>query len=79
VTSIQEPANRNSASPGGAVWRARRLKKTVSRRIRRGTVGALAESEVDTTALYDFVSEVNNKGGIDVLADSLVESLAPRR
>ena len=33
----------------------------------------------DQIALYDFVSEVNNNGGIDVLADSLAESLAPRR
>jgi hypothetical protein len=33
----------------------------------------------DEVALYDFVSEVNNNGGIDVLADSLAESLAPRR
>jgi len=33
----------------------------------------------DQAALNDFVSEVNDNGGIDVLADSLVESLAPRR
>jgi hypothetical protein len=33
----------------------------------------------DQSAVNDFVSEVNNKGGIDVLADSLVESIAPRR
>ena len=33
----------------------------------------------DEVALYDFVSEVNNNGGIDVLADSLAESLTPRR
>jgi hypothetical protein len=33
----------------------------------------------DQSALNDFVSEVNDNGGIDVLADSLVESLAPRR
>lgn len=33
----------------------------------------------DQAALYDFVSEVNNNGGIDVLADSLAESIAPRR
>ena len=33
----------------------------------------------DEVALYDFVSEVNNNGGIDVLADSLAESVGPRR
>jgi hypothetical protein len=33
----------------------------------------------DQAALDDFVDEVNRNGGIDVLADSLVESLAPRR
>jgi len=33
----------------------------------------------DQAALDDFVSEVNNNGGIDVLADSLAESMAPRR
>ncbi len=33
----------------------------------------------DQAALDDFLEEVNNNGGIDVLADSLVESLAPRR
>jgi hypothetical protein len=33
----------------------------------------------DKAALDDFVDEVNRNGGIDVLADSLVESLAPRR
>ena len=33
----------------------------------------------DQAALDDFVAEVNRKGGIDVLADSLVESIAPRR
>ena len=32
----------------------------------------------DQAALNDFVAEVNNNGGIDVLADSLVQSLAPR-
>ncbi len=33
----------------------------------------------DQAALDDFVDEVNRNGGIDVLADSLVESIAPRR
>jgi hypothetical protein len=33
----------------------------------------------DQAALDDFIDEVNRNGGIDVLADSLVESLAPRR
>jgi hypothetical protein len=33
----------------------------------------------DQAALDDFVDEVNRNGGIDVLADSLAESLAPRR
>ncbi len=33
----------------------------------------------DQAALNDFVDEVNRSGGIDVLADSLVESIAPRR
>jgi hypothetical protein len=33
----------------------------------------------DEVALSDFVSEVNNNGGIDVLAESLAESLALRR
>jgi hypothetical protein len=43
---------------------------------------AIQQREIDPTdqiALYDFVSEVNNNGGIDVLADSLVESIAPTR
>jgi len=33
----------------------------------------------DQAALDEFVDEVNRNGGIDVLADSLVESMAPRR
>jgi hypothetical protein len=33
----------------------------------------------DQAALDDFVDEVNRNGGIDVLADSLVESIAPTR
>ena len=33
----------------------------------------------DKAALDDFVDEVNRSGGIDVLADSLVESIATRR
>jgi hypothetical protein len=33
----------------------------------------------DQAALDDFVDEVNRSGGIDVLADSLVESIATRR
>jgi hypothetical protein len=33
----------------------------------------------DQSALDDFIDEVNRNGGIDVLADSLVEALAPRR
>jgi hypothetical protein len=33
----------------------------------------------DQAALDDFIDEVNRNGGVDVLADSLVESLAPRR
>ncbi len=33
----------------------------------------------DQAALDAFVDEVNRSGGIDVLADSLVESIAPRR
>ena len=33
----------------------------------------------DKAALDEFIEEVNRNGGIDVLADSLVESLAPRR
>jgi hypothetical protein len=33
----------------------------------------------DQAALDNFVDEVNRSGGIDVLADSLVESIAPRR
>jgi len=33
----------------------------------------------DQKALDDFVAEVNHQGGIDVLADSLVESVTPKR
>ncbi len=43
---------------------------------------ALQQRGIDLTdqaALDDFVEEVNRNGGIDVLADSLVESLAPKR
>ncbi len=43
---------------------------------------ALQQRGIDTSdqaALNDFVDEVNRSGGIDVLADSLVESIAPRR
>jgi hypothetical protein len=30
-------------------------------------------------ALDEFIEEINRNGGIDVLANSLVDSLAPRR
>lgn len=43
---------------------------------------ALRQSGIDLSdqaAVNDFVNEVNRSGGIDVLADSLVGSVAPRR